>query len=110
MHDQLANGFAPGMLIENNIPDSKADRLSRLRDRGYRIADLCEESIIYPNPEDYWAQKNRATFAGSHRRHLRDGRQQRARHPRASTGGGQEAGRHREPPFRYADAARAPRV
>ena len=57
MHDQMADGFAPGMLIENNIPDSKAVRLSRLKAHGYRIADLCEESVIYPNPKDYWTQK-----------------------------------------------------
>ena len=57
MHDHLADGFAPGLLIENNIPDSKATRLSRLRDHGYRIADLCEESITYPNAEEYCARK-----------------------------------------------------
>ena len=57
MHDDLVDGFAPGVVIENNIPDGKADRLNRLVDRGYRIADLCEESIAYPNGEDYCSRK-----------------------------------------------------
>ena len=57
MHDRLADGFAPGFLVENNIPDSKATRLRRLKDNGYRIADLCEESILYPNGEDYCTWK-----------------------------------------------------
>ena len=57
MHESMADGFVPGLVIENNIPDSKATRLSRLKRRGYRIADLCEESIIYPDAEDYCARK-----------------------------------------------------
>ena len=38
MHTHMAEIFTPGLLIRN---------------RGYRIADLCEESIIYPDAEDY---------------------------------------------------------
>ena len=57
LHDHMATGFAPGLLIENNIPDSKAERLCRLKTNGYRIADLCEESIIYPDAQDYVARK-----------------------------------------------------
>ena len=57
MHDHMATGFAPGLLIENNIPDTKAARLCRLKTKGYQIADLCEESIIYPDAQDYVARK-----------------------------------------------------
>ena len=52
LHDHMATGFAPGLLIENNIPDTKATRLGQLKTKGYRIADLCEESIIYPDAQD----------------------------------------------------------
>lgn len=57
MHDYMADDFPPGLLVENNIPDSKADRLRHARDRGCRIADLCEESVLYQHGEDYWNQK-----------------------------------------------------
>lgn len=57
MHDRLADGFAPGLLVENSVPDSKATRLRLLKDRGYRIADLCEESVLYPDGENYWTRK-----------------------------------------------------
>ena len=57
LHDHMATGFAPGLLIENNIPDTKATRLGQLKTKGYRIADLCEESIIYPDAQDYVARK-----------------------------------------------------
>ena len=57
MRDRLADDFAPGLLVENNIPDSKAGRLGRLKNRGYRIADLCEESITYPDAEDYCTRR-----------------------------------------------------
>ncbi len=57
LHDHMATGFPPGLLIENNIPDTKATRLGQLKTRGYRIADLCEESIIYPDAQDYVARK-----------------------------------------------------
>ena len=57
LHDHMATGFPPGLLIENNIPDTKATRLGQLKTKGYRIADLCEESIIYPDAQDYVARK-----------------------------------------------------
>lgn len=57
MCGRLADGFPPGLIIENNIPDSKAPRLRSLRERGYRIASLCEESIIYPDGRDYCLRK-----------------------------------------------------
>ena len=39
LHDHMATGFAPGLLIENNIPDTKATRLGQLKTKGYRIAE-----------------------------------------------------------------------
>ena len=57
MFDHLEEILAPGLLIVNNIPDTKAMLLGRLKDIGYRVADLCEESIIYPEAEDYIARK-----------------------------------------------------
>ena len=57
MHEYIADGLPPGLVIENNIPDTKATRLAGLRNHGYRVADLCEESIIYPDGEDYCARK-----------------------------------------------------
>ena len=57
MHHHMAEILTPGLLIENNIPDSKSTQLHHLKNRGYRIADLCEESIIYPDAEDYCGRK-----------------------------------------------------
>ena len=57
MHHHMAEILTPGLLIENNIPDTKSTQLHHLKNRGYRIADLCEESIIYPDAEDYCGRK-----------------------------------------------------
>ena len=57
MFDHMEEILAPGLLIVNNIPDTKAALLGRLKNIGYRVADLCEESIIYPEAEDYIARK-----------------------------------------------------
>ena len=48
---------APGLLVENNVFDSKAERLDSLKRRGFRIADLDEEGVIYQDPEGYCAEK-----------------------------------------------------
>ena len=55
--DMVARDGAPGLLVENNIFDSKADRLGNLKSRGFRIADLDEEGVIYVDPEGYCAEK-----------------------------------------------------
>ena len=48
---------APGLLVENNIFDSKAERLTGLKRRGFRIADLDEEGVIYLDPGRYCTEK-----------------------------------------------------
>ena len=57
MHDYMGDDFPPGLFIENNIPDSKAERLYHMRARGCRIADMCEESVQYRHSEEYWNRK-----------------------------------------------------
>ena len=57
MHDYMGDAFPPGLLIENNIRDTKADRLHRTRNRGGRVADLCEESALYQHGDEYWGRK-----------------------------------------------------
>lgn len=47
----------PGLLIENNIPESRSDEFAAYRARGHRIANLCEESIAYYGGRDYCARK-----------------------------------------------------
>ena len=91
----MADGFVPGLVIENNIPDSKATRLSRLKRRGYRIADLCEESIIYPDAEDYCARKVGPRSLRAVDVILATGTRSERDHQHASTRGGREAGRDR---------------
>lgn len=49
--------FPPGVWVENSIPDRKVSRLSRMREDGHRIVNLCEESIFYTSAEDYCARK-----------------------------------------------------
>lgn len=55
--DMVAHRCAPGLLVENNVFDSKAERLGGLKARGFRIADLDEEGIIYLDPERYCTEK-----------------------------------------------------
>ena len=57
MHEYLADSMVPGLLIENNIPEGKASRLRKLKELGYLVADLCEESALYPDPEEFWTHK-----------------------------------------------------
>ena len=57
IREELLEDSAPGLLIENNIPDDKAERFSRLKARGYLIANLSEESALYRNAEEYWTHR-----------------------------------------------------
>lgn len=56
VRDQLGQG-APGAYIEISVPEHKAERLARARARGHRIANLCEEGIIYLSAQDYCTRK-----------------------------------------------------
>ena len=80
MHEYIADGLPPGLVIENNIPDTKATRLAGLR-------------------------KSRTSVAGSYGRYPRDRRQGRTGHPHPSRSVGGETGRYRKPAIRYVDAA-----
>jgi surface carbohydrate biosynthesis protein len=46
-----------GLYVETSIPDAKAARLERVRAAGHRIANLCEESIVYADGRDYCTRK-----------------------------------------------------
>jgi surface carbohydrate biosynthesis protein len=46
-----------GLFVETSIPDAKAERLERIRAAGHRIANLCEESIVYADGRDYCTRK-----------------------------------------------------
>ena len=57
IREEFLEESAPGLLIENNIPDDKAERFSRLKARGYLIANLSEESALYRDGEEYWTHR-----------------------------------------------------
>lgn len=57
MRAELLEESPPGLLVENNVPDDKADRFRRLKDRGYVIANLSEESVLYRDAEEYWTHR-----------------------------------------------------
>lgn len=57
MRAELLEESPPGLLVENNVPDDKADRFRRLKDRGYVIANLSEESALYRDAEEYWTHR-----------------------------------------------------
>jgi surface carbohydrate biosynthesis protein len=46
-----------GLYVETSIPEAKAARLERIRAAGHRIANLCEESIVYADGRDYCTRK-----------------------------------------------------
>ena len=46
-----------GLYVETSIPNAKAGRLERVHAAGHRIANLCEESIVYIDPLDYCIRK-----------------------------------------------------
>lgn len=50
-------GKPAGVYVEMSIPDRKIARLEEIRRDGHRVANLCEESAFYTNPEDYCARK-----------------------------------------------------
>ena len=57
IREEMLEDLAPGLLIENNIPEDKADRFHRLKERGYVIANLSEESALYRDAEEYWTHR-----------------------------------------------------
>lgn len=48
---------AVGLYVETSIPNAKAARLERVHAAGHRIANLCEESIVYIDARDYCTRK-----------------------------------------------------
>jgi surface carbohydrate biosynthesis protein len=46
-----------GAYIEIGIPEKKARRLEELRASGYRIANMCEEGLVYSDGREYCARK-----------------------------------------------------
>jgi surface carbohydrate biosynthesis protein len=46
-----------GLYVETSIPDAKAERLERIHSAGHRIANMCEESIVYADGRDYCTRK-----------------------------------------------------
>jgi len=54
---EFMRGKPAGFYVEMSIPDRKIPRLEQIRGEGHRIANLCEESAFYTNPEDYCARK-----------------------------------------------------
>ena len=46
-----------GLYVETSIPDAKAERLERIHAAGHRVANLCEESIVYADGRDYCTRK-----------------------------------------------------
>ena len=46
-----------GAYIEIGIPEKKAKRLENLRGSGYRIANMCEEGLVYSNGLEYCTRK-----------------------------------------------------
>lgn len=46
-----------GAYIEIGIPEKKAKRLEQLRQSGYRIANMCEEGLVYSNGLEYCTRK-----------------------------------------------------
>jgi surface carbohydrate biosynthesis protein len=46
-----------GLYVETSIPDAKAERLERIHSAGHRIANMCEESIVYADGRDYCMRK-----------------------------------------------------
>ncbi len=46
-----------GVFIEISIPEAKAERLAIIRSLGHRIANICEESIVYYDAMDYCVRK-----------------------------------------------------
>jgi len=47
----------PGVFVVASIPEPKTKRLEEMRNSGNHIANLCEESIVYTNGEDYCHRK-----------------------------------------------------
>src|SRR5262249_26461909 len=47
----------PGVFIEISIPEKKLSRLQSIREAGHRIANLCEEGIVYTGGRDYCDRK-----------------------------------------------------
>lgn len=46
-----------GAFVEISIPENKASHLEALHERGHRIVNLCEESIVYTDGSDYCMRK-----------------------------------------------------
>ena len=46
-----------GLYVETSIPDAKAERLEQIHSAGNRIANMCEESIVYADGRDYCMRK-----------------------------------------------------
>ena len=46
-----------GVYVETSIPEAKTARLERISAAGHRIANLCEESIVYAEGRDYCTRK-----------------------------------------------------
>lgn len=46
-----------GAYIEIGIPDKKSRRLQDLHASGYRIANMCEEGLVYPDGREYCNRK-----------------------------------------------------
>jgi surface carbohydrate biosynthesis protein len=56
VRDHMQNG-APGAYIEIGIPDKKSRRLAELHAAGHRIANMCEEGLVYSDGRDYCNRK-----------------------------------------------------
>ena len=46
-----------GVYIEIGIPDKKAKRLEEMHASGHRIANMCEEGLVYSDGRDYCNRK-----------------------------------------------------
>ena len=105
MHEYIADGLPPGLVIENNIPDTKATRLAGLRNHGYRSCGPVRGKHHISGRRGLLRTKSRTSVAGSYGRYPRDRRQGRTGHPHPSRSVGGETGRYRKPAIRYVDAA-----
>jgi surface carbohydrate biosynthesis protein len=55
--DEAVRGGAPGVYITASLPNTKANRLQKYRDLNHKVANLCEESVVYPDGYDYCQRK-----------------------------------------------------
>ena len=74
-----------GLYVETSIPDAKAERLERIHSAGHRIANMCEESIVYADGRDYCTRKLGLELFALDRPSPRSGRAERRAHPRLSS-------------------------